>query len=205
MEDYQKLAKENIEVWIPYIRFKKPGGIGLSLTTFIYVSNLGNVKGHLYNNHPFTQEMIKLNSDGRRCVGTYPVFNLVWKMFMGKINKGCDVHHNDHNRLNDRLDNLVMIPKSEHILEHPEIFINSEATKEKKRKNLEKYRDNTKGKHRYNNGEIEILAFECPEGFVRGRLKPAWNKNLSKETDERVANYGLKHAEKNKEKRNVGS
>lgn len=28
-----------------------------------------------------------------------------------------------------------------------------------------------KGKHHYNNGEIEVLAFECPEGFVKGVLK----------------------------------
>lgn len=27
------------------------------------------------------------------------------------------------------------------------------------------------GKHWYNNGEIQTFAFECPEGFVPGRLK----------------------------------
>ena len=200
MEDYQKLAKENIEVWMPYIRFKKPRGRGLSLTTFIYVSNLGNVKGHIFNSCHFTQDMIKLNSDDRRCLGKYPIFHLVWSLFMGESKKGYDVHHIDHNKLNDRLDNLVMIPKSKHILEHPEIFINSETTKEKKRRNLKKYSDNTKGKHRYNNGEIEILAFECPEGFTLGRLKPAWNTGLTKETDERVAKYGETHSENNKNK-----
>lgn len=28
-----------------------------------------------------------------------------------------------------------------------------------------------KGRHWYNNGEISIMSFECPEGFVSGRLK----------------------------------
>lgn len=28
-----------------------------------------------------------------------------------------------------------------------------------------------KGRHLYNNGEVTIMAFECPEGFVPGRLK----------------------------------
>lgn len=28
-----------------------------------------------------------------------------------------------------------------------------------------------RGKHWYNNGEIEMYAFDCPEGFIKGRLK----------------------------------
>lgn len=27
-----------------------------------------------------------------------------------------------------------------------------------------------KGRHWYNNGEITISAFDCPDGFVKGRL-----------------------------------
>ena len=27
------------------------------------------------------------------------------------------------------------------------------------------------GKHFYNNGSIQVLAYECPEGFVKGMLK----------------------------------
>lgn len=61
---------------------------------------------------------------------------------------------------------------------------NSEEIAQKKREHLKSVCSNTKGKHRYNNGKIEILAFECPEGFVKGRLKPAWNAGLTKETDE---------------------
>lgn len=39
----------------------------------------------------------------------------------------------------------------------------------------------TKGKHWYNNGKIQIFAFECPDGFVPGRFKNSkeFNKKLS--------------------------
>ena len=34
----------------------------------------------------------------------------------------------------------------------------------------EKLSKGTKGKHWYNNGVISIRAFDCPDGFVKGRL-----------------------------------
>lgn len=39
----------------------------------------------------------------------------------------------------------------------------------------------TKGLHWYNNGKVNVLVAECPEGFVKGSLqkrKAAWNKGL---------------------------
>ena len=46
----------------------------------------------------------------------------------------------------------------------------SEETRRKISKTL-KGNTGTKGKHWYNNGEINIKARECPEGFVPGRIK----------------------------------
>ena len=40
-----------------------------------------------------------------------------------------------------------------------------------KRKIGESNRGKRKGKHWYNNGEINVIAKECPEGFVKGRLR----------------------------------
>ena len=45
----------------------------------------------------------------------------------------------------------------------------SEEAKEKMRE-AAKGNTNTKGKHWFNNGEINIMAKECPPGFVPGRL-----------------------------------
>ena len=42
----------------------------------------------------------------------------------------------------------------------------------------------TKGKHWYNNGVIEVVAFECPDGFVKGQLP---NKRIvSEETKQKL-------------------
>lgn len=53
---------------------------------------------------------------------------------------------------------------------------------EKAKRNLtkeqrERWSKQTKGKHWYNNGEKTVFAFECPEGFVKGRLNCHWNEN----------------------------
>jgi len=43
-----------------------------------------------------------------------------------------------------------------------------------------KMSDSRKGKHWYNNGIVEIKAKECPEGFVKGRLRKNSFKKLFK-------------------------
>ena len=45
------------------------------------------------------------------------------------------------------------------------------AEHKKKIGELKKGNTNTKGKHWYNNGKINIMSKECPEGFVPGMLK----------------------------------
>lgn len=41
----------------------------------------------------------------------------------------------------------------------------------KKISEAKKGNQNVKGRHYYNNGKINVMRFECPEGFVPGRLK----------------------------------
>ena len=74
-------------------------------------------------------------------------------------------------------------------------YWNSLEGQEQKRINSEnqKGRCNTKNKHWFNNGEINVVDYECPEGFVPGRIgnfsqseetrqkKSDWYKNLSEE------------------------
>ena len=66
---------------------------------------------------------------------------------------------------------------------------------------------NSKGKHWYNNGEKNVLAFECPDGFVAGKLSDyhpseetkrkqgSWIKSL---TPEELAAYKAKLSESHK-------
>lgn len=47
----------------------------------------------------------------------------------------------------------------------------SEETKLKKSISLKGHKGAAEGKHWFNNGQIEKYDFECPEGFIQGRLK----------------------------------
>lgn len=53
----------------------------------------------------------------------------------------------------------------------------------------------TENKHWYNNGIIEIAAFECPNGFTNGRLKfsKEWHANHKAAMQRLVQNGGNKH------------
>lgn len=57
------------------------------------------------------------------------IHRLVWETFMGEIPKGYDVHHINHNRQDNRLENLKLINKIEHCKTHfkekKEKFINN--------------------------------------------------------------------------------
>lgn len=52
-------------------------------------------------------------------------------------------------------------------------FYGKQHTEETKKINAEAHKGNTntKGMHWYNNGEINKLCYECPEGFVPGMLR----------------------------------
>lgn len=60
--------------------------------------------------------------------------------------------------------------------EHPDVKFNTShiCTQQMKDKISQANQGENNGnynKHWYNNGEIEILTFECPNGFVKGRLR----------------------------------
>ena len=44
-------------------------------------------------------------------------------------------------------------------------------TEETRKKMSNSHKGQNKGTHWYNDGKINVCAFECPEGFVKGRLK----------------------------------
>ena len=60
------------------------------------------------------------------------VHDLVWSVFKGEIPKGYVVHHINHHRDDNRLDNLELMPKSEHTSMH---VLNWTEKKKKKRAN----------------------------------------------------------------------
>lgn len=103
------------EIWKKYTQYRG-NGKG-TLVTDIEISNLGNVKGTLFDGHEFTDADIKI-IDGRRCLGAIQIFQLVDKLFRGLLPHGMIVHHKDMNKLNDCLDNLQRLTRAEHARIH---------------------------------------------------------------------------------------
>lgn len=55
-------------------------------------------------------------------------------------------------------------------------FYGRHHTEETRKKLSEKSKIWSTGKHWFNNGEVEKFELNCPEGFVKGRLKSSHNK-----------------------------
>lgn len=143
-----------IEIWKDY---KAYGKLDKALMTYFEVSNLGNVKVHIYRYKECHVNLIKIIRD-RRCVGSerHQIFRLVWEAFNGPVPEGYVVHHIDENKLNDRLDNLMLMTKEEHCAHHRK---GNKAALNRKW---------------YNNGINSKMILEgdiVPEGYVEGRIK----------------------------------
>ena len=107
------------EIWLPYIKFQRVGkNRQIQLISFVYFSNLGNVKGYLWNRQKLTPDMIYEYKTGRRVINGSYIYKILDELFRGPLPKGYVVHHKDHNKLNDNLDNLERIPKSIHCCHH---------------------------------------------------------------------------------------
>lgn len=175
------------EEWKIY-RDKRPKG------NLWEISNFGNVKR---NGVPFQS---KLNR-GYLYFSSYRLNTAVAKLFIPKpeSNEKLEVAHKDCDPSNNRADNLEWVTHKENC-NHPitrkrlsESKTGKHHTEEAKHKMSEarkgkpswnkgkkeiysqsaklKMSQAKKGRHHYNNGIIEILSYECPEGFVPGRLK----------------------------------
>lgn len=58
----------------------------------------------------------------------------VWEFYNGKIPKGYDIHHKDHDKSNNDIDNLELLSKTDHLKKHGEELTDEE--RERRRKNL---------------------------------------------------------------------
>lgn len=187
----------DIEIWKHFISYNNQY---FTIRTNIEISNYGNVRGEIFDRERFTQELIKIKSDGRKFIKNTPIYSLVWKLFNGEKPKGYVIHHIDHNKLNDRLDNLELMKRGEHIRHHnigrkawnkgltkeddTRIAKHSCLMQERKRKKGWKHSTKTKefftkqriGRHWFNNGIVSVFTYECPNGFTSGRIYKRKNK-----------------------------
>lgn len=112
------------EIFVSYQTWGKwnapDGKTGSYLITDIEISNYGNVRGKLWNNKPFSQDMIFIDNTGHRCIGSHhnQIYALVDKLFNGVRPKRTAIHHIDKEKTNDRLDNLFRCDVGEHTYIH---------------------------------------------------------------------------------------
>lgn len=98
------------------------------------------------------------------------------KRKLSEINKGKKHSEESIKKMSETHKGHTPWNKGKHLSEEAKIKI-SESSKgrhfseDHKRKIGESNRGKLKGKHWYNNGEINVLVKECPEGFVKGRLR----------------------------------
>lgn len=146
----------------------------------------------------FKKEPIKIiNILGRLHVNNHhwPIYRLVWEAFKGKTPKGYVIHHIDHNKLNDRLDNLMLMTNEEHSRLHntnpspKKRQMLSEAASKRKgelnpfygghcsEENKQKLRERNSGenssiygKHVYNNGIREKYFYTDEEAMNEGYM-----------------------------------
>lgn len=180
----------NIEIWKRYVSYDNQ--YFNKIRTDIEVSNFGNVRGKLYNYETFNENMISIRN-GRRYIKNYAIFRLVWKIFNEPVPKGYVIHHIDRNKQNDRLDNLQLMPKSEHTSIHHKNkipwnkglnkenderiakFSKTISNKERKKgwkfskESKQKLTEQRLGRHWFTDGKNNKFCYECPEGFKLGR------------------------------------
>lgn len=119
----------------------------------------------------------------REIVTKKPCFNRAnaWRYFYpeghGKPKKGYALHHKDESlrhgnptRYNMYLpEDLVMMTRSEHQRHHAKERNASSETRALLRQHM-LGNTNNRGKHWFNNGEVNVRTFEAPEGFVSGKI-----------------------------------
>lgn len=97
------------EEWRSYKTIGRWGQI----RTNIEISNFGNVRGTI-DNKPVKVGFV----NGRHIICGRRLYYFVWELFVGPIPKGYVVHHKDHNKLNDSVDNLELLTEFEHKSHH---------------------------------------------------------------------------------------
>ena len=140
--------------------------------TDIEISNHGNVRGNKYFGIKFNESLITIKN-GRRCLIHCPIFRLVWLVFNGPVPKGYVIHHIDHNKLNDNLNNLMLMTIAEHIRHHHTGMKMPEVTQEyrnKMSKVMKGHIGAMKGSKKYNNGEIVKHFYSDEEAISQGYI-----------------------------------
>ena len=158
---------EETEIWKTYVKYVNQ--YNCKIRTHIDVSNFGNVIIHKYN---FEKNVsITFDKRGHRCIGAYPIYRIIYELFVGPIPKGYCIHHKDFNPTNDRVDNLQLMTIREHIKLHAQ-----KRGWTKSDKWIDKHKERMKDVKWWNNGITNKLCVSSPgDEWKRGKIKKGTN------------------------------
>ena len=158
----------------------------------MYIKYSADKKYAYFNGYKFTKDnktnyYLSSTINGKR----YRLHRYIWEWYNGTIPKGYDIHHKDHNKFNNEIDNLELLSKANHLKRHIE-----EMTEETKQKN----RLGALGKKCIHNEfetkyiKSEELDFYLNNGWKIGKHKKdcnfgrkAWNAGL------KIGNFTEEH------------
>ena len=172
IENYKKAKADNFKNWCCHHRLETHNSDGERRLVVITVAELQALD--MYYNRP-ASELIFLRKGEHSSLHTPSddAKNKMSEAKKGENNPNYGKHFSEEhkNKLSEALKGIKFSEEHKNKLSeakkgHPV----SEETKNKISE-LKKGNTNTKGKHWYNNGKINIMSKECPEGFVPGMLK----------------------------------
>lgn len=152
IENYDKAIADTTQTWVCHHRLEIQDGHNNSLD---YLK-----KNNLYYHRPANELIFLTRGEHTKLHNTGKHISEETRRKISKFHKGKSLTEEHRRKLSEaKIGNTIW--KGKH------------HTEETRKKMSEAKKGNTynKGTHWYNNGSVNKCAFECPEGFVKGRLK----------------------------------
>ena len=152
IENYDKAAADNFIGWECHHRLETHNSDGIRREVDILAAELQSLG--MYYNRPSSELIFMKHSEHASLHQKGKPKSEETKKKMSEAQKGRFVSEETRNKISETLKGHIPWNKWKQ---------NSKETRKK-------ISEANKGRHWFNNGKISIMRFECPDGFVPGRL-----------------------------------
>ena len=168
IENYEKAKKDNFKGWECHHRLETHTSDGERRLVDITKKEL--IALNMYYNRP-AEELIFLTLKEHSTFKKGKQFSEEHKKKLSEARKG-ENNHNYGKHLSEETKNKISYAKKgkQFSEEHKKKLSEAHKGKPKTEETRNKMSEARKGTHWYNDGKISKRAYECPEGFVPGRL-----------------------------------
>ena len=140
----------------------------IQLTKSIQLLNYDiDVNGVITDKNGIIQK-ISIHHDNRPYFKNYPIHRIIMYTYYG-YKEGYDIHHIDENLLNNKLDNLVYLTRSEHMKIHAKDRTWSEEIKHKMSDSRKGVNNSMYGKH--HSIQTKRKLSEARKAYLRNKSK----------------------------------